>query len=413
MMRVVSWLLGVVWLLSACATVEAPGIPADRTLAYADAVAALSQSLAAQLQGAAPAGAEPAGMADRLTRLQRGLGQAMGSPRQLVIAPILDAQTGYGTLTTVKLQEDLAAALSAQVKGLGVQPLAPASLEAAQLLLFGAISYEAFGSVAGRRENRLVLSVVDRRDGSVLASAAAWILARDVNSTPSALFQESPVFLNDQHTRELFRTAHLAVGQKVDPVYLQRISTSAMAAEANQAYARQDYNGALALFAQVEARPDGRSMRTYSGLYVTQLKLGRLTEAEASFGKLVAAAFAEQNLSLRFLFRVNSTDFFPDPKLTEQYPMWLRQLAAQIVRTGTCVDIVGHSSPTGGEAYNNQLSLRRAEAIRRALQSEASGAGPRTRASGRGSRENIIGTGSDDARDAIDRRVEFKLFNCV
>jgi hypothetical protein len=32
---------------------------------------------------------------------------------------------------------------------------------------------------------------------------------------------------------------------------------------------------------------------------------------------------------------------------------------------------------------------------------------------GKGSRENIIGLGTDDARDALDRRVEFKVIDCA
>jgi hypothetical protein len=36
----------------------------------------------------------------------------------------------------------------------------------------------------------------------------------------------------------------------------------------------------------------------------------------------------------------------------------------------------------------------------------------RLRASGVGYRENIIGTGTDDERDAIDRRVVFKVAAC-
>ena len=36
----------------------------------------------------------------------------------------------------------------------------------------------------------------------------------------------------------------------------------------------------------------------------------------------------------------------------------------------------------------------------------------RTKTSGVGFRENIIGTGTDDATDALDRRVEFRIGGC-
>jgi len=33
-------------------------------------------------------------------------------------------------------------------------------------------------------------------------------------------------------------------------------------------------------------------------------------------------------------------------------------------------------------------------------------------ATGRGYKENLVGTGKDDASDALDRRVEFKVIGC-
>src|SRR5205823_3919697 len=42
----------------------------------------------------------------------------------------------------------------------------------------------------------------------------------------------------------------------------------------------------------------------------------------------------------------------------------------------------------------------------------ALGLASRTKASGMGFRENLVGTGTDDARDALDRRVEFKIAEC-
>jgi outer membrane protein OmpA-like peptidoglycan-associated protein len=73
---------------------------------------------------------------------------------------------------------------------------------------------------------------------------------------------------------------------------------------------------------------------------------------------------------------------------------------------------VGHTSLTGSVPYNHRLSMQRATYIKQRLDREAPELGPRTRASGVGFRENIVGTGTDDARDALDRRVEFKITGC-
>jgi outer membrane protein OmpA-like peptidoglycan-associated protein len=58
------------------------------------------------------------------------------------------------------------------------------------------------------------------------------------------------------------------------------------------------------------------------------------------------------------------------------------------------------------------LSVQRARYIRQRLIGEAGVLGERTRPSGKGFRENIIGTGTDDAVDALDRRVEFRIVGC-
>jgi hypothetical protein len=62
---------------------------------------------------------------------------------------------------------------------------------------------------------------------------------------------------------------------------------------------------------------------------------------------------------------------------------------------------------------NDRLSLQRAISIRDLLDMDAPGLAHKSRVAGLGYRENIIGTGTDDSRDAVDRRVEFKVIDCA
>ncbi|MBN9672030.1 OmpA family protein [Labrenzia aggregata] len=75
------------------------------------------------------------------------------------------------------------------------------------------------------------------------------------------------------------------------------------------------------------------------------------------------------------------------------------------------IQVIGHTDPVGSDAYNVQLSLKRAEAIRRALQ-----------ASGYAGSIEVVGMGeaqpfrfddpslySEDVRNQAHRRVEFVL----
>ena len=92
--------------------------------------------------------------------------------------------------------------------------------------------------------------------------------------------------------------------------------------------------------------------------------------------------------------------------------MWLHEIAKASADARVCMDIIGHTSHTGPVAYNETLSMQRARYIRQRLIGESTVLSERTTPSGRGFRENIIGSGTDDAVDALDRRVEFKIVDC-
>lgn len=93
--------------------------------------------------------------------------------------------------------------------------------------------------------------------------------------------------------------------------------------------------------------------------------------------------------------------------------MWMRQIALQLKNKKSCLDVIGHASKTGAAEYNERLSLQRAQRIVSILQKNAGGLTGNIKAFGKGFQENIIGSGTDDAQDAIDRRVEFGVAQCV
>lgn len=116
---------------------------------------------------------------------------------------------------------------------------------------------------------------------------------------------------------------------------------------------------------------------------------------------------------MKLLFEPNSsTEFWPGRDLAGVYPMWLRQISKVVQSTGGCLNVAGHTSKSGSEQLNDRLSLARAETVKRMMVSEVTAVGAQLQVSGAGYRENIVGTGSDDASDAVDRRVEFKTVDC-
>ena len=99
--------------------------------------------------------------------------------------------------------------------------------------------------------------------------------------------------------------------------------------------------------------------------------------------------------------------------LPQQYNMWITSLAQKAGKTDSCVRIVGHTSRTGSARANETLSRQRAEAVQRMLERDNRAVAAKLSSAGVGSREALVGLGTDDIRDALDRRVEFRVVDCV
>ena len=392
--------------LLGCAAAPPPKpAPVDDALAFDAAMQTIAVSLAAQVQ---PQSTGAQAIVDRVRA-------ATQSPTQtlVVVDPFVDAQNGYAVAVGRRMHDGIVANAAALLKNYEFLALTADALAKSTYVMSGSISFDERGQGRAGKAYRVSVSLTNTKTAIVMAQSSVWLADGNVDMAPLPIYQDSPVFLNDRYTKGLVATANSPVGRAAEPVYFTQLSTAALIAEGQQAFAADDARNSLALFQRAEIRPDGKTMKVYTGLYVTQLKIGNLAEAERVFGQLIAVAFQENNLSIRFLFRVNSVDFIGEPRLTQQYRLWARQLAQHITRNRACVDVQGHSSRSGSETYNRTLSLQRAESLRKLLQSESNGVIALTRATGRGMQDNLVGSGSDDERDAVDRRVEFKIIECA
>jgi outer membrane protein OmpA-like peptidoglycan-associated protein len=103
------------------------------------------------------------------------------------------------------------------------------------------------------------------------------------------------------------------------------------------------------------------------------------------------------------LYPYNSTNILPAGRDN------LRRLAASLQRyPETEVLIVGHTDSTGSDAYNMNLSIRRAEAAKNLLVAQGVAAN-RIRTSGRGETEPVASNATDEGRQ-LNRRVEVAIF---
>ena len=332
----------------------------------------------------------------------------------LVIDPSLEARTGQQTAMTLRMDELIRARIVSGAPEFELLHFGDAGLPKAQYLLTSSVTRidaAPGGSTASARW-KINVALVDLRNGTVLAQSSATASDEGVDVSPTAFYRDSPVLVLDGAIKGYVRTSETAAGQPADRAYIAGVGTAAKLQEATDAYNKAKYADALKQYQAAQSMAAGKQIRTYDGIYLSSTRLDRPIDAEAAFGKLVAAGVADKSLSVKLLFNPGGTTFWPDPQISGPYPMWLRQVASVASTSAICMDLVGHTSLTGSAAFNDRLSLQRAGYVKDRLESETPVLRGRLTAHGKGSAEPLVGTGTDDIRDALDRRVEFKIIDC-
>jgi outer membrane protein OmpA-like peptidoglycan-associated protein len=351
---------------------------------------------------------------DRL--LQDALASLGNAPRDLVIDPLIDASTGQQTNGTVQMGAQLAGLITRRVPAWNVQPLTRAALASQPLLLIGTLT--AINTRNVKEENadafRVCLVLIDLRTGKLVAKRVDRATLASVDAEPRPLFRDSPTWALDATAHAYIRSCQgSSVGDPVAPVYLQRLPAAALINEASMAFEENKAADAYRLYheAQTVAAPD--DLRVLNGLYATSWKTGRKKEAAETFGKIVDLGLESRQLPIKIFFNPGTTTLLQSSDLQAQYGVWLQQVAARAATRESCLRVVGHTSRTGDPAANEVLSQKRATAIKQRLERENRKLAPKIAAEGVGSREVIVGLGTDDLRDALDRRVEFRAVDCL
>ncbi len=332
--------------------------------------------------------------------------------QKLVMDDFTDEDTGEVVAAGEAIETIIFAEAKENFRSFSLSKMDTKNIRYADYLINGVIALERIDRKNATKFYHVFASVTDLKTGKVIANAASWISDRDLDYTPLREYQEAPMYMADKRHKSKVKTARSASGIPADEEYYNSLETNALLAEASTAYGEGNYRQVILMLNEASTRDDGQVMKTYAGLYQAHLKEDNIKEAEDAFGKLVGISVENDSLSVKLLFRVNSTDFILDNKLRSRYRIWLRQISKFFNADDSCAKIIGHSSHTGAAEYNNRLSKARADAVQRNMQSYYRSMKQKTETYGMGFRENIKGLGTDDGRDAIDRRVEFKIVAC-
>jgi outer membrane protein OmpA-like peptidoglycan-associated protein len=369
---------------------------------------------------APPPAIVPAPFADAVSRagdrlLQDAQASVGSEPRELIIDPLIDASTGQQTGGSVQMGQQLAALIKARAPQWDVKPLTRAGLLNRPLLLIGTLT--AINSKNAKNENadvfRICLVLIDLRTGKLVAKRLDRATVATVNAEPTTFFRDSPTWALDKTAIAYIKSCQgSSPGDSIDPGYLLRLPTAAIINEAQMAFAANKTADAYKLFHEAEPIADRDDLRVLNGLYLASWRTGKKKEAAETFGKIVAVGLDSKRLPIKIFFNPGSTTMLQSSDLQSQYAVWLHEVALQVGARQTCMKVVGHTSRTGDATANDVLSQKRAAVIKQSLEKQNKKLGTRIASDGAGSREVIVGLGTDDLRDALDRRVEFRTVDC-
>lgn len=339
-----------------------------------------------------------------------------GSARpMLVIDPLIDGVSGAQSAATRDIGRRLEAFLKTTDKRFDVQPFSAAAVAKSPLLLIGTFTaINTDNQPAGPKDAyRFCLALADLKTGKIVGKGVARAKPEGVDVNPTAAFTESAVWMKDPTIEGYVKTCQATkLGENIDAAYVANLTTAAHVANAIDAYDRGRYGDALKYYRTAAAGIGGDQLRVLNGLYLTNWKLNKKKEAAEAFGRLIDHGMKSDKMAVKFLFRPGSTRFIDNARIASAYPLWLTEIAQRTEKANGCLEVVGHTSKTGLAAINLRLSEARAGAIVDRLSIVTPKLRSHLISSGVGSREMLIGTGRDNASDALDRRVEFKVIKC-
>lgn len=337
--------------------------------------------------------------------------------RVLVVDPLIDANTGGQTVSTVKMGEQLESIAKSRNARWSVRPLTRATLAQKPLLLIGTLTpVNVERSIDTPPDAfRVWLTLIDLRSGKVVAKQLDRATVNSVNPEPLPYYRDSPTWHKDKTVLGYINSCQIntKIGDPADPDYLARLPGAALVNEATLAYDDGKIPLANKLYKEAEPLADPGDLRVLNGLYITSWQLGQHDAARDAFGRLVDSGLELKRLPVKLLFVPGKTSFNQIGDLPQQYRMWIASIAHEAGKADGCVRIVGHTSRTGSARLNEILSRQRAETVQRMIERDNRALAARLSAVGVGSREALVGLGTDDARDALDRRVEFRVVDCV
>ena len=399
-----------------------PGMAQVPAAPTASVTVAAPSAPSAPSPGSAPAAAVPVALPhrDAINAAARELFEKAQLPAgqkfNVVIDPLVDGATGMQSLGTAAVEKQVVSLVGSDFPNYQIKPLNAANLSAQPLVFIGTFTpINLQGKGAGERDAyRVCFALADLKTGKIVSKGFARSQTAGVDATPLPYFHDAPLWVNDKIVEGYIKTCQgTKAGDPINAAYLDKVSSIAAIDEATKAYNGRKYRESLALFNSVLRNPAGDQPRVHTGVYLSNLKLGRREPAMLAFGKIAQQGMDAKRLAVKFNFSQGGASLAKD---ASPYDRWVKELAIQSSKataSGTCMEVSAHTGRAGSEPLNQRLSLQRAEYVKQRLVTERKDLASKITAKGYGSSEALVATGRDDSSDALDRRIEFKPTACT
>ncbi|GAB6909062.1 hypothetical protein JCM12296A_49030 [Desulfosarcina cetonica] len=384
---------------AACRGVAVPPIP-DEAMEFEAGIKLLADNLGAQLENSEVAGS--------INKVAINLVTGRKEIKKIAVDPFIDMESGYPVKANDRIVKIMAAEIKERFEITGV--MEPDVLEVAGYVLNGMVTLEP-GQADHPRRYKVYGAVFEKGSGRVIASASVHV--KNFDTTPMDIYKDSPVYLKGDNYAQLTASVRKGSDETVEKGYHDTLTVKSMQVKGDQLYEQKEYDKSLVYYNQAAGVQQKVPLETLNGLFTNYLKQKQWNEAAAAYGKLIRASIAETGeLATKITFNPLSSS--PVESKTRLYTIYIKEIAKLVDSVPSCrISIVGHCSRSGTEAFNDALSLERAQWILNKMRAYAPGVVQKADTVGRGFRQNIVGSGADDITDEIDRRVEFKFQQCV
>src|SRR5882757_4534775 len=309
----------------------------------------------------------------------------------LTIDPLIDGVTGAQSVATRSMGRRIVDLVKSNYPKFQVEKFSTATIAKSPIVLIGTFTLiNNAGQAGGPRDAfRICLALADLKSRKIVSKGVARAKPEGVDTSPTSYFSDSPVLAKDPATDAYIKSCQgTRPGDPIEQVYTDRILAAAFINDAIDAYDAKKYREALELYQSAVRTPGGDQLRSRNGIYLANWKLNRRQAAAEAFASALDYGLSTDRLAVKFLFRPGSTQL--TDRAGAPYSMWIQQIAQRGAKAGACMELVGHTSPTGPEPLNRRLSVLRAEAVKDRIESVVPALSKRMIANGVGSSENLI-----------------------